>query len=86
MYDVSFFSLAVCVFVLGKRLGCLEQEIPADCIVFIEELRNFVTITQELLFNIPFHKFVTTKNWKALVHSQKCIYDIAMSHIQDKVV
>ena len=84
MYDVSF--PAVCVFVLGKRLGCLEQEIPADCKVFIKELHNFLATTQELRFNFPFHKFITTKNWKALAHSQKCIYDVAMSHIQEKVI
>ena len=79
-------SLAICVFVLGKRLGCLEEEVPANCKVFIEELHNFITVTQELLFKFPFHKFVTTKNWKALVHSQKCVYEVAMGHVQEKVV
>ena len=73
------------MFVLGKRLGCLEEEVPANCKVFFQELDNFLTITQDLRFNFPFHKFVATKNWKALVHSQKYIYDIAMSHILEKV-
>ena len=75
----------MCVFVLGKRLGCLQQEMPPDCKVFIDELHNFVVVTQDLLFNFPYHKFVATKNWKSLSHSFRSIYDVAMSHIQEKV-
>ena len=80
-----YFSVAVCVFVLGKRLGCLEREMPTDCKLFINELHNFLVVIQRLLFNFPFHKYWATKDWKLLRHSQKHIYDIAMGHIQEKV-
>ena len=80
-----FPPLAVCVFVLGKRLGCLEQEIPPDCQVFIDGLHNFLDASQRLLFGLSFHKFVTTKAWKDLAHSQKQVYDIAMEHMKEKV-
>ena len=58
---------------------------PADCKRFIDAVNNFIITTQELQFGLPFHKFVSTKNWKALAQNQKCMYDIAMGHIQEKV-
>ena len=84
MFFISMY-VAVCVFVLGKRLGCLEQEIPVDCKVFIEEVGNFLTATQDLITSFPWHRLVATKKWKALSRSNKRFYDIAMAYIQEKV-
>ena len=85
MMNITLSSAAICMFVLGKRLGCLELEIPSNCKRFIDAVNNFITITQELQFALPFHKFISTKNWKALAQNQQCMYDIAMGHIQEKV-
>lgn len=76
---------SVSLFVLGKRLGCLELEkVPEDCQEFIDELQEFLHSTQDILFGLPFHKLWATKSWKRLSNAQQKVYDIAMSYIEQK--
>lgn len=74
------------MFVLGKRLGCLELDgVPEECQKFISEVQEFVEASQEIQFGLPFHKVYPTKAWKALVRSMQNTYDIAMKYVKEKL-
>ena len=82
----SILFTAVALFVLGKRLGCLNVgSVPEDCLEFIGCIQKFNLATQEIMFNLPFHKIYPTKSWKNLMDAQKRAYRISMRHIEEKL-
>ena len=82
---VCLFVLAITTFVLGKRLGCLEEQMPPDCKVLIDSLQEMLVATQDLLFNLPLHKIWSTKNWKKLVENTDRVCKVPMAHIKEKL-
>ena len=84
--DELFFSIAIAYFVLGKRLGCLNTgNIPEVCQDFIDQIQDFLTATQDILFSLPLHKVYATKAWKKLYRAHKRTYEISFKHISDKM-
>lgn len=78
-------SVAVNLFVLGKRLGSLDENVPPDCQEFIVATNNFFAASQTLLFGLPFHKIYATKPYKTLLKSFKRIFEISMAHIKERL-
>ena len=77
--------LAVSLFVLGKRMGCLEDTIPPNCQEFIDDVHGFVSISSDLLVGIPFHKVFRTRKWDKLVQSFNGMYSHSMGLIKTKI-
>ena len=78
-------NIAVNMFVLGKRLGCLDEQIPPDCQEFIDLLHKFFDASQKLLFGLPLYKLYPTQDYKDLHESFRRMFDIAMSHIKERL-
>ncbi len=73
------------VFVLGKRLGCLEEQVPPDCQEFIDQIDRFFTASHRLLFSLPLHKIYATKDYKNLMDSFLKVFEISMAHIKERL-
>lgn len=78
-------SAAVGLFVLGKRLGCLDKVMPQECKGLVDDLHTMLVITNKMLVGIPFHKLWKTKNWKALVGSVDRMLSYAGRQVDDKI-
>ena len=83
-YTVSSL-IAVSFFVLGRRLGCLEDQMPLECKLFVDGIQNFMETTINLLFTLPIHKIWPTKKWKALVNIMDNLYTYASGHVNEKI-
>ena len=84
MFTPSQYS-AVNMFVLGKRLGCLDEQIPPDCQEFIDQIHKFFDASQNIFFGLPLYKLYATQDYKDLQESFTRIFDIAMSHVQERL-
>ncbi len=73
------------MFILGKRMGCLEEQIPPDCHELIDQMNIFFITSQNLMLELPLIVFYETKNYKKLMQTFKRIYDISMAHIQKRL-
>lgn len=73
------------VFVLGKRLGCLDEQVPPDCQEFIDQVERFFTASHRVLFSLPFHKIYATKDYKEVLDSFVRLFEISMAHIKDRL-
>lgn len=77
--------LAVALFVLGRRMGCLEKEMPPDCVKLVDHVQNFFNVTNRMFFGLPFHKIWRNKNWKELVRSLDFILSYASRLVEEKI-
>ena len=79
-------SVAVSLFTLGKRLGCLDVGgAPKECQEFINHVQNFLLATQQILTSLPLYKIYPTRSWKMLSESQRSMYEISLRHIEEKL-
>ena len=77
--------LAVCYFVLGKRMGCLGDQVPQDCnelIVAVQEMFNSI---QRLMSAPPLHILWPTKERKFLKQTVKHLYELVLNHVREKL-
>ena len=77
--------LAVSRFVLGKRMGCLSDEVPQDCQELIDTLQELLLSTQRLMTRLPVHIVWSTKEWKFLKQKMKILYDLSLRHVKEKL-
>ena len=70
---------------LGKRLGCLGDQMPPECKHFVDSIQDFTLVTSEMLFGLPFHKIWRTKKWKRLVSSLDDSYTFAKGYVDQKM-
>ena len=78
-------SAAVGLFVLGKRLGCLEKVMPQECKGLVNDLHTFLHTTTMMMNGIPFHKLWKNKNWKTLVSCTDRILTYAGDQVKEKI-
>ncbi len=84
-YTVVYLFTAVSLFVLGKRLGCLGEEMPPDCKEFVDSVHIMMETTNKLLFGFPFHKIWRTKKWKALIDSSNTMLSHCSKLVDEKI-
>ena len=77
--------IAVSLFIYGKRLGCLGDEMPPECKHFVDSIHTFFEATSKVLFGFPLHKLWRTKNWKTLVSSFDDVFTYASGQINEKI-
>ena len=79
-------SVAISLFTLGKRLGCLDVGgAPKECQEYVNHVQNLFLATQKLSMSIPLYKIYPTRPWKLLLESQRCMYEISMRNIEEKI-
>ena len=68
-------------------MGCLDSGVPIakHHQEFIDNVQEFISVSQDLLFGLPLYKVFPTKSWKRLEKSQVKINDIAKSYIEEKI-
>ena len=76
---------AVCLFVLGKRLGCLEKVMPQECKGLVDDVHTMLVTTSKMMSGLPFHKLWKNKNWKTLVSSMDGMLSYAGGLVNEKV-
>ncbi len=72
------FAAGVGVFSLGKRLGCLEPELPTECREWMWAWHNMLASGHRLIMGVPFYKLWPTKDWKTLKLSITRMFELAM--------
>ena len=83
MHNFILNSVAVSLFTLGKRLGCLDVGgAPKECQEFIN---HFLIATQQILTSIPLYKIYPTRSCKLLMESLRGMHEISMLHIEEKL-
>ncbi len=80
-----YFCLAVSFFVLGKRLGALDRDVPEDCVKFYDSVSDMFQTTETLLTSLPLHKIYPTKTYKKLKASIKEMHDLSRKYIEEKI-
>ncbi|XP_011405733.1 PREDICTED: cytochrome P450 27C1-like [Amphimedon queenslandica] len=71
---------------LGKKLGSLNiDNVPKKCQDMIDNTQLLFQKTLEAMFTPPLYKIYPTKLWKDLLRSQKQVYDISMSFVEERV-
>ncbi len=58
---------------------------PQECKELVNNLDEFISVTVELLFSIPFHKLWRTKKWKRLVNTTEAFFTYAKCHVDQKI-
>ena len=66
-------------------MGCLSDQMPQDCRIFVDQLHEFTTATNKMFFSFPFHKLWRTKKWRSLVNSMNGIYNYCKGHVDKKI-
>ncbi len=84
-YNLSFPLLAVSMFVLGKRMGCLEDQMPQDSKNFVDSVHDFTAVSAEMFFGIPFHRLWRNEKWRRLISSLGSIFTYTEGHINQKI-
>lgn len=82
---MPFPSSAVSFFVLGKRLGALDKEVPEDCMKFYNSVSDMFQTTETLLTSFPLHKIYPTKTYKKLKAAIKDMHDLSGKYIREKL-
>jgi len=77
--------LAVCRFVLGKRMGCLSDQVPQDCQELIDTVQEMLDSTQRLMNRPPLHIVWSTKEWKFQKQKVKHLYELSLKHVKEKL-
>ena len=77
--------LAVCRFVLGKRMGCLSDQVPQDCQELIVTVQEMFDSTQRLMNGPPLHIVWSTKEWKFQKQKVKHLYELSLKHVKEKL-
>ena len=80
-----YFIAGVSFYVLGKRLGALDENIPEDCHQFYTSVTDMFTATERLITSLPLHKIWPTRTYKELSNSTQTIYDFSMKYIKEKM-
>lgn len=73
------------LFVLGKRLGCLGDQMPQESKDFVKDVHEINAVSSDMLFGFPFHKIWRDKKWRQLVNSSAGTINYTMRHINLKV-
>lgn len=83
---ILFLNIAIALFVLGRRLGCLEEGgAPPDCQMFISELQVNLRLMQKLVFGIPVYRIYKTKDWKRFLATNVNILKFTMDCFEKKL-
>ena len=78
--------IAICLFVLGRRLGCLEEDgAPPDCQKFISEVQIQLSLMQRLVFGIPFYRIYKTKTWRRFLDTNVNILNFTLDCFEKKL-
>jgi len=77
--------LAVCYFVLGKRMGCLDDQVPQDCQELIYSLNEMLSSIQRLTVGLPLYLVWPTKEWKHLKQTIKHLHELCLKHVEEKL-
>ncbi len=80
-----YFPPAVSYFVLGKRLGALDKDVPEDCMKFYNSVSDMFEMTEKLLTSAPLHKIYPTKTYKKLKTAIKDMHDLSKKYIVEKL-
>jgi len=75
----------VAVFVLGKRLGCLDDPVPPDCQESIDVIQDLMASTQKVLMGPPIYKYIPTKAHRTMKESYKRLYQLPIKWVRQKM-
>ena len=73
------------VFVLGKRLGCLDDPVPPDCQEWIDLIQDAMASTQKLMMGPPIYKYIPTKTYRKMKESIRRLYQLAIKRVKQKM-
>ena len=73
------------VFVLGKRLGCLNDPVPPDCQEWIDVIQDAMASTQKLMMGPPIYKYIPTKAYRKMKESIRRLYQLAIKRVKQKM-
>lgn len=79
------FFTAISNFVVGKKLGCLNDPVPPECNQFMEDMNAFLESTQKLMYGLPLHKLWRTKTWDAMVNSEGSKIAFTAKMVKEKI-
>jgi len=75
----------VAVFVLGKRLGCLDDPVPPDCQEWIDVIQDLMASTQKVMMGPPIYKYIPTKAYRKMKESITRLYQLAIKRVKQKM-
>ena len=81
----TMYYLAACRFVLGKRMGCLNEQVPQDCQELINVVQELFESTQRLMTGPPLHIMWSTKEWKFQKQTTKRLHELSLKHVKEKL-
>ncbi len=73
------------MFVLGKRLGCLEEPMPENCRLFVDSIRGMLQTTGKVMVSLPLHEYFKTKDYKKLMKHTEDISILARGYIHERI-
>lgn len=67
-------------------MGCLEEQMPPDCVEFVYNTHVNLETTNKLLFGgLPFHKLWKTRTWKRMVNAQGMMLSYAGKLVAERI-
>ena len=75
----------VAVFVLGKRLGCLDDPVPPDCQEWIDVIQELMASTQKVIMELSLYKYIPTKAYRTMKESIRRVYQLAIERVKQRM-
>ena len=82
--DIIVFA-AISLFVVGKRLGCLEDPIPPESREYMDSIEILLESMLQLMYGLPLHKLWRTKAWDTMVSTQGFMLSYAGKLVKEKI-
>ena len=74
------------VFVLGKRLGCLDDPVPPDCQEWIDVIQDAMASTQKVMITeLSIYKYIPTKAYRKMKESIRRLYQLAIKQVKQRM-
>lgn len=78
--------IAVALFVLGRRLGCLDEEgAPSDSQQFISDIQTLLQLIPKFRFSLPLYRILQAKDWKRFLEIMDRVYHFTLLYSNKKL-